>query len=109
MPKMAQQHGFDCVLKWLLRGPLAKVGRVFFIWGPILLFTDLLMHEKSNSAIGMVSIFEGCKGVVEQAHLDPASKYPGIFLDAASRVANTKVAFLAIRAALYSLIRRVAA
>ena len=87
------------------------------------------MLEKSNSAIRAVAIFEGCKGVVallaatgllallhadlydlsvrlvEHAHLDPASKYPGIFLDAVSRFANTKVVLLAIGAALYSLIR----
>ena len=85
--------------------------------------------KKTSQAIRVVALFEGSKGIlallaatgllalvhadlydlsvrlVEHAHLDPASKYPGIFLDAVSSIASTKVVLLALGAAMYSIIR----
>ncbi len=43
--------------------------------------------------------------LIEHAHLNPASKYPQIFLDAASRVQDTKTVLLALGAAAYAGIR----
>ena len=47
--------------------------------------------------------------LIEHAHLDPASKYPQIFLDAASKVEDPRLIMLAAGAALYSLVRLVEA
>src|SRR2546426_10052227 len=42
---------------------------------------------------------------VKFTHLNPASKYPHIFLDAASRVTNAQLWLLAVGAAAYSIVR----
>jgi uncharacterized membrane protein (DUF2068 family) len=47
--------------------------------------------------------------LVRHSHLDPASKYPRIFLDAADRVTDKQLWFFAAMAALYALIRAVEA
>lgn len=47
--------------------------------------------------------------LVRHSHLDPASKYPRIFLDAADRVTDKQLWFFAAMAALYALIRSVEA
>jgi uncharacterized membrane protein (DUF2068 family) len=43
--------------------------------------------------------------LVEHTHLNPASKYPHIFIDAAARLQDTKLILLALGAAAYSFIR----
>ncbi len=47
--------------------------------------------------------------LVEHTYLNPASKYPRIFLDAASRIQDTKLLLLAIGAAAYGTVRLVEA
>lgn len=47
--------------------------------------------------------------LVEHAHLDPAAKYPHIFIDAATHLQNRRLTLLALGAAAYSLIRFVEA
>lgn len=83
----------------------------------------------SSSAIRLVATLEGIKGVivlfaasgllalvhhdvhrlaallVEHAHLNPASKYPKIFLDAATQVNDPQLWQLAAGAAAYSVLR----
>ncbi len=46
---------------------------------------------------------------VKHTHLNPAAKYPGIFLEAAARLQDSRLLLLAIGAAAYSLIRFVEA
>jgi uncharacterized membrane protein (DUF2068 family) len=43
--------------------------------------------------------------LVEHAHLDPAARYPQIFITAASNLQNTRLALLALGAAAYSALR----
>jgi uncharacterized membrane protein (DUF2068 family) len=86
-----------------------------------------------SKAIQAVAFFEALKGVavllagsgllslvhtdiyavaatlVEHAHLNPAARYPQIFLDAASRLNDTSLVLLAVGAALYSLVRLIEA
>jgi uncharacterized membrane protein (DUF2068 family) len=47
--------------------------------------------------------------LVRQSHLDPASHYPRIFLDAASKVTDARLWLFAGAAGLYSLVRGVEA
>src|SRR5262245_34773755 len=47
--------------------------------------------------------------LVELSHLDPASKYPRIFIDAASKVTDGRLWFLAAAAGAYSIVRLVEA
>ena len=47
--------------------------------------------------------------LVEHAHLNPASKYPHIFLDALSRVQEPRLAWLAVGAGAYATLRFVEA
>jgi uncharacterized membrane protein (DUF2068 family) len=87
----------------------------------------------SSGAVKTVALFEGLKGLlallvatglltllhkdlhevavrlVEHAHLNPAAKYPGIFLEAAERFRNSRVVLLALSAAAYSVLRGVEA
>jgi len=84
-------------------------------------------------AVRVVALFEAFKGVlvllvgtglialrhrgaydvalalIEHAHLNPASRYPHIFLDAASDLQNTRLLLIAAGAALYSAVRFVEA
>ncbi len=46
---------------------------------------------------------------VRLSHLNPASHYPRIFIDAASHVTNTRLWFFAAAAAVYALVRGVEA
>ena len=86
-----------------------------------------------RKAIKAVALFEATKGVIvllaatgllsllhrdvydiavrliEHAHLNPAAKYPQIFLDAASTMEDSRLVLLALGAAAYSLIRFVEA
>jgi uncharacterized membrane protein (DUF2068 family) len=43
--------------------------------------------------------------LVEHTHLNPASRYPRIFLDAVDKLPNTELLWVAFGAALYSVIR----
>jgi uncharacterized membrane protein (DUF2068 family) len=43
--------------------------------------------------------------LVEHAHLDPAARYPQIFITAASNLQDTRLALLALGAAAYSALR----
>ena len=47
--------------------------------------------------------------LVEHTHLNPASKYPQIFIDAAGRLQDSKLVLLALGAATYSVVRLVEA
>lgn len=47
--------------------------------------------------------------LIEHLHLDPASRYPQIFLDAASNVHDSRLVWLAIGASAYALVRFVEA
>ena len=82
-----------------------------------------------NGAIKLVALFEGLKGLVvllagtgllglvhkdlhvlalalvEHAHLNPASKYPQIFLDAAANLHESRLLLLALGALLYAVLR----
>lgn len=88
---------------------------------------------KVSNAIRLVAAIEGLKGLlvlltasgllallhhdvhrlaaelVAHAHLNPAAKYPKIFLDAAAQVTDTRLWQLAAGAAAYSLLRLVEA
>jgi uncharacterized membrane protein (DUF2068 family) len=66
------------------------------------------------TATGLLSlihrdVYEIAATLVEHAHLDPASKYPQIFLDAAAKVGDTRLLMLAAGAALYAGVRLVEA
>ena len=87
----------------------------------------------TSRAIDLVAFVEGAKGLVvllaatgllslvhrdvhalaasliEHLHLNPASKYPQIFLDAASRIQNGRLLLLAGGAAAYASIRLIEA
>ena len=79
--------------------------------------------------IKIVALFEACKGfialvaasgllllvhkdlhefamrLVEHAHLNPAAKYPNIFIKAATHLQNLHLVFIAVGAATYSVVR----
>jgi len=89
--------------------------------------------EAARDAIRVVAIFEAFKGVVviaagsgvlllvhrdlhelaarlvAHAHLNPASKYPAIFIDAVTRLQDMRLTLLALGALAYSTIRFVEA
>lgn len=82
-----------------------------------------------SRAIRLVAFFEGLKGVlvlvggsgllllihkdvhalavrlIQHSHLNPASRYPEIFLDAASRLHDGRLILLALGAAVYATVR----
>jgi uncharacterized membrane protein (DUF2068 family) len=66
------------------------------------------------TATGLLSllhrdVYELAAMLIEHAHLDPASKYPQIFLDAAARMGDSRLMMLAAGAALYATVRLVEA
>jgi len=66
------------------------------------------------TATGVLSFVHGglyraAAALVAHAHLNPAAKYPQIFLDAAARLQDSHLLLLAVGAALYSLARFVEA
>jgi uncharacterized membrane protein (DUF2068 family) len=66
------------------------------------------------AGLGLLSLInrdvqEVAERIVRHSHLNPASHYPRIFLDAASRVTNTHLWFLAGAAAVYAIVRFVEA
>jgi uncharacterized membrane protein (DUF2068 family) len=94
---------------------------------------DLVTEESRQRGLRVVAVFEGAKGVlvlvtgfgllafihrdlhnaaeeiVRHFHLNPAHRYPKIFLDAAARVTDTRLWFLALSAFLYAVVRFVEA
>lgn len=54
-------------------------------------------------------IHEAAMRLVEHIHLNPASHYPRIFLDALEHVSDTRLVSLALAAAMYSLVRMIEA
>ena len=93
----------------------------------------LMSQTGSRTAIRVVAAFEAFKGLlvlltatgllamvhadlgamaarlVRHAHLNPASKYPHIFVDAANHLQHTRLLWLALGAATYSALRLVEA
>jgi uncharacterized membrane protein (DUF2068 family) len=85
--------------------------------------------EPVGRAIRLVALFEGLKGIlvlvggsgllllvhkdvhalavrlIQHSHLNPASRYPEIFLDAASRLHDGRLVLLALGAAVYAAVR----
>jgi uncharacterized membrane protein (DUF2068 family) len=66
------------------------------------------------AATGLLSllhrdVYELAAMLIEHAHLDPASKFPQIFLDAASRMGDSRLMMLAGGAALYAAVRLIEA
>jgi uncharacterized membrane protein (DUF2068 family) len=62
------------------------------------------------AATGLLSLahrdlYAAAAALIEHAHLNPASKYPQIFLDAVSRWQDSRLLLLAAGASLYSLVR----
>lgn len=43
--------------------------------------------------------------LIEHTHLNPAAKYPKIFLDAAAKLHDSRLVWLAVGAAVYSIVR----
>jgi uncharacterized membrane protein (DUF2068 family) len=90
-------------------------------------------QSPERAAIRLVALFEGFKGVivlaaasgllmllhrdvhsiavklVQHTHLNPASRYPQIFLDAAANVQDSRLLLLALGAAAYSAVRLIEA
>lgn len=88
---------------------------------------------KTHSAVRVVAYFEAAKGLfilaaaaglfslvhkdvsavaaslLEHAHLNPAARYPQIFLDAAANLNDSRLLMLAAGALIYSLVRLVEA
>lgn len=60
----------------------------------------LLVHEDLHAL---------AVSLVEHAHLNPAAKYPRIFVDAAAHLQDSRLALLALGAGAYSLLRFVEA
>ncbi len=93
----------------------------------------VLLPPAEHRAIRVVAWFEAFKGLlvllaatglpallhrdlhalaarlIEHAHLNPASKYPSVFLDFAARVQDTRLMWLALGAAVYATVRLVEA
>ena len=91
------------------------------------------MSSGQTRAVRAVALFEALKGIVvlaaatgllsllhhdlhaaavilvKHAHLNPASRYPQIFLDAAAKLNDTNLLLLAAGAAMYSAIRLIEA
>jgi len=66
------------------------------------------------AATGVLSFLHGdlyraAAALIAHAHLNPAAKYPQIFLDAAARLQDSHLLLLAVGAGLYSLVRFVEA
>ena len=66
------------------------------------------------AATGLLSLLhrnlvDVAAALIAHTHLNPASRYPQIFLDAASRLQDTRLSMLALGAALYASVRLVEA
>jgi uncharacterized membrane protein (DUF2068 family) len=54
-------------------------------------------------------VYQFAAMLIEHAHLNPASKYPQIFLDAATQIGDSKLMLLAAGATLYAAVRLIEA
>lgn len=85
--------------------------------------------ERANRAVQLVALFEALKGlsalagasgvllllhadwqalavrIVEHAHLNPAARYPHVFIDAAAHLGEPQLLLLALGAAAYAALR----
>jgi uncharacterized membrane protein (DUF2068 family) len=65
------------------------------------------------AATGLLSVHKDLYAIatrlIEHSYLNPASRYPQIFLDAASRLQDSRLLMLALGAAVYSTVRFVEA
>ena len=66
------------------------------------------------AGLGLLSLLhrdlqEVAANVIEHLHLNPASRYPRIFMDAAARTSDTRIMLLALGAATYCVVRLVEA
>lgn len=69
----------------------------------------LVLAASSGLLLGHEGLYSLAAGLVEHMHLNPASKYPHIFLDAATHLQDTNLLVLALGAAGYSVLRFVEA
>src|SRR5258708_35399259 len=66
------------------------------------------------AGLGLLSLLhrdlqEAGRNLIAHLHLNPASRYPQIFLDAAARTSDSRLVLLACGAAVYSAVRLVGA
>lgn len=91
-----------------LRKPILTAVRTIAVFeaakGAIVLLAGLGLLALINQDVQQLA-----ERVVRHSHLNPASRYPHIFIDAASRVTNAHLWALAGAAALYAVVRFVEA
>ncbi len=83
-----------------LTGPIRTIAVLEFAKGVLAMaagFGLLTLLHRDLHALAL--------GIVEHAHLNPASHYPRIFLDAATRAGDARLGLLAAGAALYAALR----
>ena len=62
------------------------------------------------AGLGLLSLIHGdaqtvAENIVRLLHLNPARRYPRVFIEAASRLTDTRLWFLALAAAIYAAVR----
>ena len=92
----------------LIRKPLLTGMRIVAIAeaakGTLVLLVGLGLLTLINRDVEMIA-----EKLVRHSHLNPASHYPRIFIDAAANVTNSRLMMLAAAAAAYALVRGVEA
>jgi uncharacterized membrane protein (DUF2068 family) len=70
-------------------------------------FKGLVVLLAATGLLSLVhkDLHEIAARLIEHAHLNPAAKYPRIFIDAASQLHNSRLVLLALGAAAYSVAR----
>jgi len=71
----------------------------------------LIVLATASGLVALIhrNVYDLAATLIEHAHLNPASKYPQIFLDAAAKMGDSRLLLLAAGAALYSVVRLVEA
>lgn len=74
-------------------------------------FKGIIVLLAGSGLLSLVhkDIYDIATVFIEHVHLNPASRYPQIFLDAASRITDTRLLLLALGAATYAAVRLVEA
>lgn len=74
-------------------------------------FKGVLVLVAATGLLALVhqDLHDMAASLVRHAHLNPASQYPRIFIDAATRLQDTRLGLLALGAAFYSGVRLVEA
>jgi uncharacterized membrane protein (DUF2068 family) len=74
-------------------------------------FKGLLVIAAATGLLALVhkDLQDLAARLVEHTHLNPASRYPRIFIDAAARLQDSRLVLLALGAAAYSLLRLIEA